>query len=67
MSVCCCVCVFSYGDCLLVVRQDAALSLQVSLLLPEQQLKAASLLLLHFHTSELVVHGSLQGMKREGS
>lgn len=50
----------SYGDGLLVVGQDAALPLQVSLLLPEQQLKTTSLLLFLLHAAELLVHSSLQ-------
>lgn len=50
----------SYGDGLLVVGQDAALPLQVSLLLSEQQLKTTSLLLFLLHAAELLVHSSLQ-------
>jgi len=50
----------SYSDGLLVVGQNAALPLQVSLILPEQQLEAASLLLLLLHAAELLIHCSLQ-------
>ena len=57
--VCVCVCVLSYSDGLLVVGQHAALSLQVSLLLPPGQLQPAALLLRLLHKAELLVHRPL--------
>lgn len=57
-------CARSYCDGFLVVGQDAALPLQVSLLLSEQQSELATLLLLLLHAAELLVHRSLQ-VRRE--
>lgn len=50
----------AYRDGLLVAGEDAAESLQVSLLLPESQLQPPHLTLALLHTAELVVDGSLQ-------
>lgn len=55
-----------YRDGLLVAGQDAAESLQVSLLLPERQLQPPHLALTLLHTAELVIDGALQTSERRG-
>lgn len=55
-----CVLSYRYRDGLLIVRQDAAESLQVSFLLPESHLQPPHLALTLLHTAELFINGALQ-------
>lgn len=54
---------YAYCDGLLIVGQDAAESLQVSLFFPEGQLQSPHLGLSLFQTVELVIDGALQTTK----
>ena len=55
----------AYRDGLLIAGEDAAESLQVSLLLPESKLQPPHLTLALLHTAELVVDGSLQAAHKK--